>query len=57
MVVEEAQAPGGVELHDIAVEVITPVTERLPFPINKRVLKVGLDTFLDNATVGLSNPT
>jgi nondiscriminating aspartyl-tRNA synthetase len=57
MVVEEAQAPGGVELHDIAVEVITPVTEPLPFPINKRVLKVGLDTFLDNATVGLRNPT
>jgi nondiscriminating aspartyl-tRNA synthetase len=56
-VVEEAQAPGGVELHDIRVEVITPVTEPLPFPINKRVLKVGLDTFLDNATVGLRNPS
>ncbi len=55
-VVAEAQAPGGVELHDITVEVITPVAEPLPFPINKRVLKVGLDTFLDNATVGLRNP-
>ena len=56
-VVAEAQAPGGVELHDLEVAVITPVTDVLPFALNKRVLKVGLDTFLDHATVGLRHPT
>ena len=55
-VVAEAQAPGGVELHDLGAEVITPVTDVLPFALNKRVLKVGLDTFLDHATVGLRHP-
>ncbi len=56
VVVEEAQAPGGVELHDIAVRVITPVTAALPFPINKPVIQASLDVFLDNATVGLRHP-
>src|SRR3954453_15444802 len=55
-VVEEAQARGGVELRDIAVEVITPVAEALPFPINKPVVKAQLNTFLDHATVGLRHP-
>jgi nondiscriminating aspartyl-tRNA synthetase len=55
-VVAEAQARGGFELHDPVVRVITPVTEPLPFPINKPVLKTSLDTFLDHATVGLRHP-
>jgi nondiscriminating aspartyl-tRNA synthetase len=55
-VVAEPQAPGGAELRDCQVQVITPVTEPLPFAINKRELKVGLDTFLDHATVGLRHP-
>ncbi len=56
MVVAEPQAPGGVELRDIALEVISPVTDALPFPINKRVLHASLDTLLDHATVALRHP-
>ncbi len=55
-VVAEPQAPGGYELHDARVEVISPVTEALPFPINKPQLHVNLDTFLDHAVVGLRHP-
>ncbi len=53
LVTEEPRAQGGVEIHDAAVQVITPVTEVLPFEINKKVLKPSLDTFLNNAPVGL----
>jgi nondiscriminating aspartyl-tRNA synthetase len=56
-VVAEKQAPGGLELHDCRICVITPVTETLPFEINKKVLKPGLDVFLDHAPVGLRHPT
>ncbi len=56
-VVAEAQAPGGIELHDISVRVVTPVTETLPFPINKPVVTASLDTFLDHATVALRQPS
>ena len=56
LVVAEPQAPGGLELHDCQIEVITPVTETLPFEINKKVLKPGLDVFLDHAPVGLRHP-
>jgi nondiscriminating aspartyl-tRNA synthetase len=55
-VVAEAQAPGGVELHGCQVRVIAPVSETLPFEINKKVLKPGLDVFLDYAPVGLRHP-
>lgn len=52
-VVAESQAPGGYELHDAQVEVLVAVSEALPFPINKPVLNVSLDTFLDHAIIGL----
>ena len=55
-VAAEAQAPGGVELHDLAVRVLSPVTETMPFPINKPAVGASLDTFLDHATVGLRHP-
>ena len=55
-VVAEAQAPGGVELHDIAVSVITPVTETIPFSINKPFVEATLDSFLDHAPIGLRHP-
>lgn len=55
-VAAEPQAPGGHELHDIVVRVITPVHDVLPFPINKPIVQATLDTFLDNATVGLRHP-
>ncbi len=55
-VVAEPQAPSGYELHDAQVEVLVAVNEALPFPINKPVLNVSLDTFLDHAIVGLRHP-
>jgi nondiscriminating aspartyl-tRNA synthetase len=55
-VVAEPQAPGGCELHDCQARVIVPVTETLPFELNKPVLSAGLDVFLDHAPVGLRHP-
>ena len=55
-VAAEAQAPGGVELHDLAVQVLSPVKETMPFPINKPAVGASLDTFLDHATVALRHP-
>lgn len=56
VVAAEPQAPRGVELHDLTLRVVTPVTDTLPFPINKPTLNVALDTFLDHATVALRHP-
>lgn len=57
LVVAEAQAPGGVELRDLVVELITPVTEPLPLPLNKRQIKASLPTLLDHAVVTNRHPT
>ena len=56
-VVAEPQAAGGYEVHDPSFTVLSPVTEALPFPINKPVINAHLDTFLDNAMVGLRAPS
>jgi nondiscriminating aspartyl-tRNA synthetase len=55
-VAKEERAPGGVEIRDAEIEVLVPVTEVLPFEINKKVLKPSLDVFLANAPVGLRFP-
>ncbi len=55
-VVSEAQAPGGYELHNIRVEVISPVAEELPAPINKRTIKAALPTLLDHAVTANRHP-
>jgi len=55
-VVAMPQAPGGYELHNCQVTVIVPVTEPLPFEINKKYVKAGLTTFLDHAVVGVRHP-
>ncbi len=55
-VVAEPQAPGGLELHDIVCQVVTPVTAVLPFAINKPVVPAALDTFLNHSTVALRHP-
>ncbi|HLF25129.1 MAG TPA: aspartate--tRNA(Asn) ligase [Anaerolineae bacterium] len=55
-VVAEAQAPGGFELHDPQLTVLTRVSEPPPFPINKPDLGVHIDTFLNSATVALRHP-
>lgn len=52
----EAQAPGGVELRDLAVEVITPVAEPPPIALHKRQIKASLPTLLDHAVVANRHP-
>ncbi len=56
LVVVEPQAPGGVEIHHPVFEVISPVREAVPFPLNKPDLKASLPIFLDHAVVGLRHP-
>lgn len=55
-VVAEPQAPGGIELHGPVFEILSPVRDALPFPLNKPELKAGLPVFLDHAVVGLRHP-
>jgi nondiscriminating aspartyl-tRNA synthetase len=55
-VVAAAQAPGGAELHDLHIEVITPVTEPPPVPINKHKLTMNIGTLLDYAVITNRHP-
>ena len=56
-VVSEAQAPGGVELHNLKIEVVTPVRETTPLPLNKRKLNANINTLLDHAVVINRHPS
>jgi len=53
LVAPEPRAPTGAELHDCRVTVLSAVMEPLPFEINKKELKAGLDVFLNHAPLGL----
>ncbi len=55
-VVATPQAPGGVELHQPQIEVITPVTEPAPVPLQQKTLTAGLPTLLDHAVVANRHP-
>lgn len=55
-VTAEPQAPGGYELRQCRVHVLSPAVAPPPFELNKRVLKPSLDVFLDHAAVGLRHP-
>jgi nondiscriminating aspartyl-tRNA synthetase len=56
VVVAEAQAPGGAELHETEVSILEPVLEPPPIELNKREMKAALETFLDHAVIGLRHP-
>lgn len=56
-VVTMAQAPGGVELHELRVEVITPARETPVVPLNKPKLNAQPGTLLDHAIVTNRHPT
>ena len=56
LVVSAPQAPGGIEVHQPHLEIITPVAEALPLVINKREIKASLSTLLDHAVVGNRHP-
>ena len=51
VVVPSAQAPGGYELHEPRISVITPVSEPPPAALYKKRLNVALPTLLDHAVV------
>lgn len=51
-VVQEAQAPGGYELHQAEVKVISPAIEAPPIELNKKRITAQLPTFLTHAVVG-----
>ncbi len=53
----EPQAPGGIELHDPEITVITPVRESLPVVLSKREIKASLPIQLDHAVVVNRHPS
>jgi nondiscriminating aspartyl-tRNA synthetase len=55
-VVEAAQAPGGVELHEPAIRVISEPAEPPPIELRRPELKEQLPTLLDHAAVSLRHP-
>ncbi len=56
-VVADERAPGGAELHDVTVEVLTPVTEEPPIEIDKPLShkSENLDTLFEHRVLGLRN--
>ena len=52
----ETQAPGGVELHNLKIELLNPVSETPPISLNKRKLNAQPGTLLDHAVVTNRHP-
>jgi nondiscriminating aspartyl-tRNA synthetase len=52
-----SQAPGGIELHEPHITVLTAVTETPPVTLGKRELKASLTTMLDEAVIANRHPT
>ena len=55
-VVQEAQAPGGVEIRQPIIEILTPVAEPPPIELFRPNLQAQLPTVLDHAAVALRHP-
>ena len=55
-VVSMPQAPGGVELHNLSIEIITPVSEAPVVPLNKPKLTANITTLLDHAAITNRHP-
>src|SRR6266436_8749942 len=51
LVMSMPQAPGGIELHDLHIEVITPVTDIPSVSLNKRKITANIGTLLDHAAI------
>lgn len=56
IVVAEKQAPGGVELHEPSVGIISPAAEAPPFDLFRPALAAQLPTILDHAPLALRHP-
>lgn len=57
LVAREAQAPGGVELRELRVTVISPVSEPLPVTLSKKTLKAQLPALLEHGVLTARHPT
>lgn len=57
MVVADERAPGGAELHDVAIEVLVPVVDESPIEIDKPLdhKSENLDTLFEHRVIGLRN--
>ncbi len=55
-VLSNEQAPGGFELHELSIKIVSPVTEAPPLTLSKRAIKAGLGTILDHAVVANRHP-
>ena len=56
LVAANDQAPGGYELHELSIKIISLVTEPPPVALNKRAIKANLSTILDHAVVTNRHP-
>ena len=56
LVAAAPQAPGGVELREISIEVISPVREALPVTLSKREVKANIGAQLDHAVTTNRHP-
>ncbi len=56
LAVDEPQAPGGVEVHAPAVELISAAAEPPPFDMFRPAIKAHLTTILDHAPLALRHP-
>jgi len=56
LVISMPQAPGGIELHNLQIEIISPVTEAPVIPLNKPKLTANITTLLDHAVVTNRHP-
>ncbi|HUS61356.1 MAG TPA: aspartate--tRNA(Asn) ligase, partial [Acidimicrobiales bacterium] len=56
VVAESTQAPGGVELHDPAIEVLARPAQTPPFEMRRPELNATLPSLLDHAAVALRHP-
>ncbi|GHU80699.1 aspartate--tRNA(Asn) ligase [Clostridia bacterium] len=54
-VVEDDRAPGGAELHEVKVEVLTPVTEEPTIEVDKPIDHKNLDTLFDTRILNIRN--
>ncbi|MFZ5816795.1 MAG: aspartate--tRNA(Asn) ligase [Bacillota bacterium] len=54
--VHAPKAPGGVEVRAESVEVLSVAESPLPFEINKKELKAGLEALLDHRVISLRHP-
>ncbi len=57
VVVASEQAPGGIELHQPKLKVISAVNETLPAPMHKKTVKTRLPNLLNHATVLNRHPS